>query len=75
MKFSATFANGQRVTRTTNHNYTHAWRVSRTAIGDLDAVNCTGFAHSEENASRAAQQTAARFKTPMQIEVVATLAT
>lgn len=55
MKYSATFANGITITRTSDRAYTHAWLVTFN-VGDNDRPGQSkGFASSEANADKAAR--------------------
>ena len=53
MKYSATFANGVTLTRTSDRTYTHAWLVTFTCQGR--ECQAKGFASSEANADKAAR--------------------
>lgn len=50
--FAATFSNGQTITRNSDHAYTFAWAVIRTADGVIER---NGFSADRANAAKAAQ--------------------
>ena len=51
-KFTATFSNGQTITRNSDHAYAFAWAVVRIADGVVEA---TGFSADRANAAKSAQ--------------------
>ena len=51
-KFSATFSNGETITRNSDHAYTFAWAIIRIADG---VVELSGFSADRVNAAKAAQ--------------------
>ena len=50
-KFTATFSNGQTVTRNSDHAYAFAWAVIRTSDGQIEK---SGFSADRANAAKSA---------------------
>lgn len=51
-KFTATFSNGQTITRNSDHRYAFAWAVIRIADNHIEKV---GFSADRANAAKSAQ--------------------